>query len=63
MPGASALLDKINPTVVTKAPETVKLWLPSQLPPESRDNSCVEGLPYLEFCLWLAQAYDSLDLI
>lgn len=63
MPGASALLDEIDPTTVTEAPETVKLWLPSQLPPGSRAQLCVEGLPHLELRLRLAQAYDSLDLI
>ena len=63
MPGASALLDEIDPTSVTETPETIKLWLPSQLPPGSREDSCVEGLPHLELRLRLAQAYDSLDLI
>ena len=63
MPGASALLDETDPIAVTEAPETVKLWLPSQLPPGTREKPCVEGLPHLEFRLRLAQAHDSLDLI
>ena len=45
MPGASHFLDAIDPVTVTKTPETVKLWLPSQLPTASRDQSCAEGLP------------------
>jgi len=63
MPGASALLDEVDPTVITEAPETVKLWLPSQLPLSVREKFCVQGLPQIEFRLRLAQAYDSLDLI
>ena len=63
IPGVSALLDSVDPTVTTGAPETVKLWFPSQLPPDSRDRLCVEGLPQLEFQFRLAQAHDALDLI
>ena len=63
MPGASTLLDDIDSTAVEEAPETVKLWFPSQLPPSSRDRSCVKDLPHLEFRLRVAQAFDALDLI
>jgi hypothetical protein len=63
MPGASALLDEVDPSAISEAPETVKLWFPSQLPFGSREESCVPGLPHLELRLRLAQAYDSLDLI
>lgn len=63
MPGASTFLDTIDPTAISKAPKSIKLWLPSHLPPNSRDNSCIVDLPQLEFCFRLAQAYDTLDLI
>jgi len=63
MPGASAFLDNIDPATVAETPKTVKLWLPSQLPSNTRDKSCVKGLPRLEFRLRLAQAHDALDLI
>ena len=63
MPGASALLDEIDPNTIAEAPETIKLWFPSQLPSVSREGSCNLGLPHLEFCLRLAQAHNSLDLI
>lgn len=63
MPGVSGFLDNIDPLSITETPETVKLWLPSQLPPTSCDDSCVDGLPHLEFRLRLAQAYDALNLI
>ncbi|KAF9781630.1 hypothetical protein BJ322DRAFT_1010663 [Thelephora terrestris] len=63
MPGASARLDEIDPTTITDAPKTVKLWLPSQLPAASRDTSCIGNLPRLELRFRLAQAYDALDLI
>lgn len=63
MPGASGFLDTVDPTAVTETPETVKLWLPSQLPAVSRGSSCIEGLPHLEFRLRFAQANDALDLI
>lgn len=63
MPGASSILDKVDPTTFTESPEEVKIWLPSQLPPSSRDAMCVPGLPELEFRFRLAQAYDALDLI
>ena len=63
MPGASALLDEIDPNTITEAPETIKLWFPSQLPSVSCEGSCNLGLPHLKFHLRLAQAHDSLDLI
>ena len=63
MPGASAFLDEVDPTAVTEAPEGVKIWFPSQLPPGSREKSCIANLPHLEFRFRLAQAYDALDLI
>ena len=65
MPGASTFLDTIDPTAISEAPESIKLWLPSHLPPNSRDNSCIADLPRLEFHFQLAQAYDTsaLDLI
>ena len=63
MPGAFAFLDNIDPNVVTEAPETIKLWLPSQLPPNSHNRSCIEGLLNLKLRLRLAQAHDALDLI
>jgi hypothetical protein len=63
MPGASALLDEIDPTAITEAPETVKIWFPSQLPPGSRDRWCIADLPQLEFDFRCAQANDALDII
>lgn len=63
MPGASHLLDETDPTSITEAPETVKIWLPSQLPSNSREKWCAPDLPYLEFRFRVAQAYDALDLI
>jgi len=63
MPGASTLFDEIDPSVVTESPEEVKLWFPSQLPLNSREKSCIAGLPLLEFRFRLAQAYDALNLI
>ena len=63
MPGASTFLNTIDPTAISEAPESIKLWLPSHLPPNSCDNSCIADLPRLEFCFRLAQAYDALDLI
>jgi hypothetical protein len=63
MPGASPLLDEIDPTTVAEAPEGVKLWFPSQLPSDSRDKSCIANLPRLEFDFRLAQAHDALDVI
>ena len=63
MPGVATFLDDIDPAIIVDAPETVKLWLPSQLPSYSRDRLCVKDLPHLEFRLRLAQAYDALDLI
>lgn len=63
MPGASTFLNDVDLTIITEAPKTVKLWLPSQPPPNSRNKSCINGLPNLEFRLWLAQAYNALDLI
>jgi len=63
IPGASALLDDIDPAIITETPETVKLWFPSQLTPDSRDGLCVEGLPRIEFRLRFAQAHDALNLI
>ena len=63
MPGVSGFLDDIDPTAVTEVPEAVKLWFLSQLPPTSRDSSCIDSLPHLEFRLRLAQAHDALDLI
>ena len=61
MPGSSVLLDDIDPETVIDTPELVKLWLPSALPPTSRDASCVSGLVALEFRLRYAQATDALD--
>jgi len=63
IPGVSRFLDDIDPATVTETPEIVKLWLPSQLPPTSRESMCIDGLPHLELRLRLVQAYDALDLI
>ena len=59
MPGASPLLDEIDPTAVTAAPEGVKLWFLSQLPSDSCDKSCIAILPCLELNFQLTQAHDA----
>ena len=61
MPGCSALLDDIDPGTVIDKPESIKLWLPSALPPTFRDVWCESGLPVLEFRLRYAQAADALS--
>ena len=61
MPGCSGLLDNIDPTSTIDAPESTKLWLPSALPPASRDAWCTAGMPLIEFRLRYAQAVDALD--
>ena len=61
MPGISTLIDAISPTYIVESPEKVKLWLPSNLPPGSRNQSCTPGLVYLEYRLRHAQAFSSLE--
>lgn len=63
MPGAFHLLNETDPTSITEAPETVKIWLPSQLPSNSREKWCAPDLLYLEFRFCVAQAHNTLDLI
>ena len=61
MPGCSALLDNIDPASTIDTPESTKLWLPSALPPASRDTWCTVDMPLIEFRLRYAQAVDALD--
>jgi hypothetical protein len=61
MPGCSVLLDDIDPATIIDNPQSVRLWLPSALPTNSRDVWCSSGLPELEFRLRYAQAADALD--
>ena len=59
MPGASALLDKVNPTTVTEAPESVEILLPSQLPSNYRAMLLVGTTTYfLIFWLFHCNKYD-----
>jgi hypothetical protein len=41
-------------------PEVLKLWVPSQLPAESRSTWCLPGIPDLELRFRYAQADDTL---
>lgn len=60
IPGSEPLLDAIDPVLVADHPENVELWLPSALPPASRDAQCNDGLPQLEYRLRCAQAANAL---
>ena len=60
IPGSEPLLNTINPVTLADHPEDVELWLPSALPPGSRNAQCAEGLPRLEFKLRSVQAADAL---
>lgn len=60
MPGVDLLLNVIDPILVADHPENIELWLPSALPPATRHNQCVDGLPQLEYRLRFAQAVDAL---
>jgi len=63
MPGADSLLDAIDPIILADHPENIDLWLPSSLPPASRDSQCIGGLARLEFRLRFAQASHALHNI
>ena len=63
MAGAISLFEDPDPSSTLECPEDIKIWLPSQLPPASRDESCIPGLPLLEFRLRRAQALDALKEI
>ena len=60
IPGSKPLLDNINPVTLADHPEDIKLWLPSALPPGSRNAQCVGNLPQLEFRLRSVQAANAL---
>ncbi|KAG6848447.1 hypothetical protein H0H93_016880 [Arthromyces matolae] len=42
-------------------PEKQDLWLPSQLPPETRQTACISGLSEMEVKLRIAQCHDALE--
>jgi len=63
MPGTDSLLNTIDPILLADHPENFELWLPSALPPASRDAQCIKGLPKLEYRLRFAQATDALHNI
>ena len=63
MPGADTLLDAIDPIILADHPEKIELWLPSALPPSSRDSQCIGGLAQLEYRLRFAQASNALHNI
>ena len=60
IPGSEPLLDAIDPILLADSPESVELWLPSALPPASRDAQCIEDLPRLEYRMRYAQAMSAL---
>jgi hypothetical protein len=61
MSGIAHLLDKIDPVLLADHPENVTLWLPSNLPPSSRDESCIPELPSIEYRLRHAIAVNALQ--
>ena len=63
MAGVASNLDAIDPILLADRPEDVKLYLPSALPPNSRDAQCSNGLPQIEYQLCYAQAANSLNEI
>ena len=60
MPGLEPLLNATDPVLLASHPENIQLWLPSDLPPTSRDSQCVDGLSKLEYRLRYAQALKAL---
>ena len=61
MTGIGNLLDDIDPILLADHPEKVKLWLPSDLPPSSRDEQCIPGLACIEYRLRYAAATNALQ--
>lgn len=60
MPGTNHLIDALDPVRLADHPENVTVWLPSTLPPTTRNTQCAAGLPELEYRLRYAQAVDAL---
>ena len=58
MPGLVPTLDDIRDDSISE--DSLKLYLPSEIPPNDRDAWCHPGLPSLEFLFRFAQADDSL---
>ncbi|KAK7017019.1 hypothetical protein VNI00_018746 [Paramarasmius palmivorus] len=63
MPGLVQYLENANLTHSPDdtPPEKTKLWLPSELPPDTLSNICVPGLCSAEAKLQYARCFDSLD--
>jgi len=61
MPGVSSLLDAINPEDLIEHPESVNLWLPSNLLKTSRDKICLPGLLHTEYRIRFVQATEALN--
>jgi hypothetical protein len=49
IPGLVSLLDVVNADQLAEHPELAKLWLPSDLPLESHDRSCIPDLTLTEY--------------
>ena len=61
MPGSTSLLDAVDVDQLAEHPELAKLWLPSDLPLESRDTSCIPDLALTEYRMRRAQAFEALN--
>ena len=60
IPGLASIDYSEDSSKLESQPEVLKLWVPSQLPIESRHAWCLPGVPDLEFRFRYAQADDTL---
>ena len=58
MPGVASVLDDVRDDELPD--DSFKLWLPSEVSAEDRDDWCLPDIPFLEFRFRYAQADDSL---